>query len=102
MIDCFDIPQKPIPQYQSLKHGTSVYDFLKEHRPNNPNIVIVGFHSGKIFYDGNVDDVPGFVQNKVVVMAHPDLKKYAYFCDYNGEDKDSEVYLIVATERTED
>ena len=84
-----------IPQYQSIRHGMTAREFLQEHKPRNPNIVIVGYHRGKIYYDGNVDEANGDGMDKAVRFAHPDLKKYAYFGDYHGADAENTIYKIV-------
>mgnify|MGYP006988889506 CR=1 FL=1 len=87
---------------KGIRHGMSVREFLQEHRPNNPDIAVVGFHSGEVFYDGKRDDANGDCMDMAVVMAHPDQKKYVYIKGYDGDDKDSEVYKIVVQDQEED
>ena len=92
---------RPIPQYQSLKHGTTVREFMQEHMPNNPMIVIVGLHSGTVFYDGKRNSMDGPFMNMTVRMAHPSERKYAYCMDYEGDDGNECVYKIVVNDEEE-
>ena len=96
---CYDFESRPAYPVQSLRHGTTVAEFMKEHRPNNPAIVIVGMTTGKVFYDGLRDDVDGEVLNMAVRMAHPDQKKFAYCVNYEGEDGNVCVYKIVVNDK---
>ena len=90
----FEESPRPIPQYQALKHGTSVETFLKEHRPHNPEIAVVGFHTGKVFYFGHIDGIDPSTFDMHVAMAHPEEKRYVY-----GEDRQPDggdiIYMIV-------
>ena len=99
-LDIFDdIMARPIPPCHGLPHGTTVRKFLEDHRPNNHAIVVVGLSTGKVFYDGELDEVDGDFMSMTVNMAHPDEKRFAYCGNYDGEDGHKCVYLIAVNDK---
>ena len=88
-----DCVARPLPQYQAIKHGTTVKEFFEQHMVSNRRIVISD--SGKVLHDGRLDDIEETVLNMPVFLAFPTQKKYAYCGEYDGYDADIIVYHIV-------
>ena len=78
----------------SLNQETTVETLIRDHRPSNPLIAIVGQHTRQVFYCGNIDEIDPSTLNMSVLMMRQEEKRYIYngYAQSDGRDI---VYMIV-------